>query len=297
MRVTNSMLLSSSMADLDTLREKYAKAQNAVNGRVLERPSEDPQRVVEAMDLSGAKLRVERYKRSAEDAREWLSVAENSISAMIDKLQGAREVALQSGSPANLSPEAREGLARLVESIREALKQEMNGRHRGQYLFSGWRTTTKPFDDSPTGGVSYTSGSTGEMTRELGQGLHVVVNVPGNKLLDGGDFIQTLSDIAADLRAGATESVFTTQLGKLDAAMDNLSAIRSSLGIRQQQAEQYEDLSDKTLLSIEERLTKITGADLEVSVIKMSEAQTAYQAALMAFSKALPATLMEYMMR
>ncbi len=42
MRVTNSMLLNQALFDLEGLREKYAKAQAAVNGRALERPSEDP---------------------------------------------------------------------------------------------------------------------------------------------------------------------------------------------------------------------------------------------------------------
>lgn len=297
MRVTNYMLISTALRDLDGLREKYAKSQAAVNGRVLERPSEDPQRVVEAMDLSGAKLRLERAKRSGQDAREWLSVAELGLTNMLDRLQGARELALQAGAPVGMDQDSRESMARNVEAIRDAIKREMNTRHRDQYLYAGWRSDARPFDENGGGGVTYTGGSGGAITRDIAPGLSVVVNVTGNELLSGGDFIQALSGMAADLRAGNTESVTTTRLTQVNQALNNLTVIRSDLGTRQVQVEQYEHFTDASLFQIEDRLSTISGADLEEAVLRMTEAQTAYQAAMASFAKALPTSLIDYMLR
>lgn len=297
MRVTTIMLTSTALYDLDNLREKYAKAQSSVNGRVLERPSEDPQRVVEAMDLSGIKLRLDRARRSGQDAREWLTIAENGVSALIDQIQAAREVAVQSGSPSGLNVDAREGLAQNIEAIRDAMLREMNGQHRDQYIFSGWKTTTKPFDNDGNGGVTYVSGSNGEITRDVAPGLAVAVNVPGDRLLADGDFTKTLSDIAQNLRNGALDQISTTRIVELDKALSNLTTIRSDLGIRQVQIEQYMTYAQESLVQIENRLTEITGADLESAVLKMTEAQNAYQAAVASFAKALPTSLIDYMLR
>lgn len=297
MRVTQSMLMSSSLRDLDLLRQKYKKAQDAVNGRVLERPSEDPQRVVEAMDLSGAKLRFERTLRTGQDSREWLGIAETHMDAIIEHLQSARDIAIEAGGPAALEPGAREGLKRGVQSIRDALMREMNAQYRDQYLFAGWATDTKPFSDNAvTGGATY-NGSSDQILRDIAPNLSVPINIQGDQLLAAVDFMETLSKMAEEIEADDIQTVTTTRLEELTTALDNVNKIRSDLGVRYGQIEKYEAYAEKAILNIEERLGRITGADLEVAVIQMTEAQTAYQAALVSFSKALPTSLLDYMLR
>ncbi len=296
MRVTHSMLMSSSLRDLDLLRQKYQKAQNAVNGRVLERPSDDPQRVVEAMDLSGAKLRYERTQRTGQDSREWLGMAETHTDAMLEQIQAARDIAVQAGGPGALSPDARQGLVRGLEEVRDALMREMNGQYRGQYLFSGWATDTKPFADNATGGVDY-SGTNDQILRDIAPSLAVPINLTGQDLMAGGDFMKTLTDMIDELNSGDATSVTTTRLEELDKAFDNINRLRSDLGVRYAQIEKYEAYAEKAILNIEERLGKITGGNVEVAMIQMTEARTTYEAALVSFSRALPTSLLDYMLR
>lgn len=297
MRVTHSMLMSSSLRDLDILRTKYKKAQDAVNGRVLERPSEDPQRVVEAMDLSGAKVRFERTVRTAQDSKEWLGIAETHMDSVVELLQSARDIAVQAGGPGLLDSTTREGLVKGVQTIREALKRELNTRYRDQYLFAGWATNTEPFTDDPvTGGVTY-NGSPDQMVRDIAPGLPIPINLTGDQFMAAGDFMATLSKMEQELQSGHNQSVVTTRLDELTKALDSVSRLRSDLGVRYSQIDKYESYAEKAILTIEERLGKITGAQVEVAVIQMTEAQTAYQAALVSFSKALPTSLLDYMLR
>jgi len=291
------MLMNQSLYDLGRLRQNYAKAQASVNGRVLERPSEDPQRVVEAMDLSGAKLRLERATRSGEDAREWLVAAESSVSNMIDRLQAVFEVTVQAGSPSTQEPESREALARQVEIIRESLMRELNNQHREQYLFAGWKTDTQPFSNGPGGSAAYTVGDNQLIQRDIAPGLSIAVNVPGSKLVTPVDFMKTLTDIAADLRAGRTLDVTGPRAIEVKKALDGLNLIRADLGIRQRQVSQYEEFAQDAVLVLEERLTDLTGGDLETAVLRMTEAQSAYQAALASFAKTLPTSLIDFMLR
>ena len=137
MRVTNWMLVNTAIRELEGLRAQYAKAQKRVYGRALERPSDDPQRVIEAIDLTGMKVKLERAQRAATDAKEWLSIAETSLTSMAEDLQAAYETMIQFGSPANQEPTARENLALQIEGLRDAIKREMNTQHRGRYAVRG----------------------------------------------------------------------------------------------------------------------------------------------------------------
>lgn len=302
MRVTQSMLVSSSLRDLDLLRQKYKKAQDAVNGRVLERPSDDPQRVVEAMDLSGAKLRFERTQRTGQDSREWLTIAETHMDALIEQLQAARDIAVQAGGPGAITPEAREGLARGIDTIRQAMLREMNARYRDQFLFAGWKTSfepsdpaQQPFTEDPATGAAVYNGTNNEILRDIAPDLPVSINIPGNQLLAAGDFLQSLAQMRDELLAGDSQTVTTTRLTEITAALDNMNRLRSDLGVRYATIEQYENYAEQAILNIEERLSKITGADLEVAVMQMTEAKTSYEAALVSFAKALPTSLLDYL--
>lgn len=297
MRVTNAMLLHRAINDLDGLRKAYAKAQASVNGRVLERPSEDPQLVAEAMDLSGAKLRIERAQKAGQDAKQWLSVTELSLHTMIERMQTARELAVQAGSPGSVEGDAREALAQQTLALRDALTRELNIRHRDQYLFAGWRVDTKPFADDGSGGVTYISGSTGEVTRDIAPGLSLAINLPGNRLMEQGDFMKSLTDMAEAFRSGNLTEITGQHLTDLDRALGHLTTLRSDMGTRQNMVEQYEVYAESALFYVEDRLTNLTGADLATAVMRMTEAQTAYQTALASFAKALPNSLVDYMLR
>lgn len=293
MRVTNWMLVSTAIRELEDLRAQYAKAQKKVYGRALERPSDDPQRVIEAIDLTGMKVKLERAQRAATDAKEWLSIAETSLTAMSEDLQAVYETMIQFGSPANQEPTARQNLALQIEGLRDAIKREMNTQHRGRYLFAGWAVDTLPFEDNGAGGVTY-KGSTHKIEREIAPGYKVAINVHGDELPH--EIIATLTEVANAIRTGTVEDV-TKHLDKVQAAADKLLAKRSEIGLAYQQVEQFEGYARDGLITVEERLGEISGGDIAEAVMEMTQAQQAFQVALTAFSMALPKSLMDYMFR
>lgn len=292
MRVTNWMLTNTALRELEGLRAAYAKTQKKVYGRSLERPSDDPQRVIEAIDLTAMKVKLERAQRAATDAKEWLSIAETSLTAMAEDLQAAQETMIQFGSPANQEAAARENLALQIEGLRDAIKREMNTQHRDRYLFAGWATDTIPFVDNGSGGVTY-QGSNHKIEREIAPGYKVTINVPGNTLPVG--IIGTLTQVAQRIRTGSTEDVMDL-MDEVKDATNTLLARRSEVGMAYQQVEQFAGYSRDGLITVQERLGEISGGDVADAVMEMTQAQQAYQVALSAFSMALPKTLLEYML-
>jgi flagellar hook-associated protein 3 FlgL len=215
---------------------------------------------------------------------------------MIDDLQAARETAVQAGGPGALDPDARQSLAHTILSIRDSLLGTLNSQNRDQYLFAGGKTDTKPFDASAAV-AAYVGGPDQLVTRDVAPGLSVAINLPGNQLgADGANgFLQTLSQMADDLVNGRFDAVTSDRLGEINAAISKLTVVRSDLGIRQNQVDQYSNWAQDAALRIEDRLGKVTGGDLETAVLQMTEAQTAYQAALSSFAKSLPTSLLDYL--
>lgn len=295
MRVTNQILLQTARRDLGSLRAEYAKAQAGVHGRVLERPSDDPRRVVEAMDLAGIRERLQRAERAGQDARDWMRAGEVGLDNIIERLHAARDLAVMAGSPSTSDPVSREALALEIEAVRESLLREVNAEYRGQRLFGGWRTDTQPFGRDPqTGQVTY-RGDEGAITRDVAPGLSVAINVTGAELMRGQDMFEALDQMVLHLRGGQSTLAATESLEKVGRALDHVINVRSGLGLRYQQVEQYEAFARDAQVRVENRLGEITGADVEQAVMQMQAAQMAYQTALMAFSKALPQSLLDHM--
>jgi flagellar hook-associated protein 3 FlgL len=101
--------------------------------------------------------------------------------------------------------------------------------------------------------------------------------------------------MSAALRSGNNTAVFTTKLKELSDELSHLTTVRSGLGVRQNQVEQFQTYAQDTLVTIEQRMTDITGTDMATAVLQMTQAQNAYQAALSSFAKALPTSLLDYM--
>lgn len=305
MRVTNWMLVNTAIRELEGLRYQYAQAQKKVYGRSLERPSDDPRKVVEAIDLTAMQIRLERAQEAATDAKEWLSVAETSLASIIEDLQSVQATMIQFGSPANQESTARQNLAIQIEGLRDAILREMNAQHRGRYLFAGWATNRQPFVMNADGGVDY-FGTGHKIEREIYPGYKVTINIPGTRFFitadessyhEDIDIIKTLSQAAEEIRNGNMSAVTGELLAKVKIVTDRMIALQSEIGLSMQQVEQFEGYARDDLITVEEQLGKITGGDVADAVMRMTEAQQAYQVALAAFSMALPKTLMDYMFR
>lgn len=297
MRITNAMLVNRAINDLDKLRQQYRKAQDAVNGRVLTRASEDPKRVEEAMRLSSNQVQMEHVQRAGEDAGDWLTMTETHLSTIIDRVQAAREAIVQSGGPVSLSSEGQKSLADTLQAIRDSVMQELNSKYQGLYIFSGYQTDQPAFIEGSESGkdsVTY-KGDENALVRMVAPGYSVAVTVTGDQL-GAVELMNTLDGLIEDLRSGNLTSVFDTGLSDLDQSLETLTVLRSEVGLRQNQVTRYTEQAQDTILLLKERLTNISGGDLETAVLDMVEAQTAYQAALASFSKALPQSLIDYML-
>lgn len=152
MRISTQNLYTTSTNQLNSLQSALARTQMQLskNTRVLT-PADDPIASARALEVSQSQSMNTQYATNRNSANSALSAVESALQNSGDLLQDIQQLAVKAGNPA-LLPADREALAVELEGKLEDLLGVANTTDgSGGYLFSGYMTTTKPFDRTPEG--------------------------------------------------------------------------------------------------------------------------------------------------
>lgn len=152
MRISTQNLYTTSTNQLNSLQSALARTQMQLskNTRVLT-PADDPIASARALEVSQSQSMNTQYATNRNSANSALSAVESALQNSGDLLQDIQQLAVKAGN-ASMLPADREALAVELEGKLEDLLGVANTTDgSGGYLFSGYMTTTKPFDRTPTG--------------------------------------------------------------------------------------------------------------------------------------------------
>lgn len=123
-----------------------AKSQEEVaSGKRVNRPSDDPAVAGQLLGMQEATNTLEQYNRNAIAAESRLSMQETAIASAADTLMRLRELALTANSGA-VDSATRTAIGAELEQRTDELYDIANSRDaNGDYLFSGSKSTSKPF--------------------------------------------------------------------------------------------------------------------------------------------------------
>lgn len=146
-------------------------------GKKIISPSDDPSGSVRVLELQHSIDLAGTYQRNISSAETALSSEENALSNINDILQRVRELAIQ-GNGGVLDNVSLQGIAQEVQQHLSGLLDLANTvDSNGEYLFSGYSTTIKPFSQTPAG-FSY-DGDQGQRYIQIGANRQVAINDPG----------------------------------------------------------------------------------------------------------------------
>jgi len=292
-RVTMAMTSRTLLANLEAAAARLAQTQAKLSsGKELNVPSDDPYGVGRALQLRSELGEVQQYQRNVSDAQGWQQAMDSTLSSVNDYVLRARDLVVQ-GANGALGQSERNAIADEIDQITAAVKSTANARYAGQYLLSGTKTTTAPYS---TADDAY-SGNSASLHREIARGADISLSIDTKSVIgDGsGGIVAALRTISADLRAGSTDALGTTDLTALDTAHDRLVSAQSAVGSVASQLE-----SAQTRLSqIEEVTTKqlsdVEDADMAKTYVDYSTQNAAYQAALKAGAQLIQPSLMDFL--
>ncbi len=290
-RVTHRSVGMRSLQGLQTNLERVARIQEQLSsGKQVSRPSDSPTATVASLRFRGEIRTHEQYTRNAEDGLGWLGTIDNALTGSLSAVRRVRDLTLSGMSTGSSSQEAREAMAAEIDQLREHLVSMANTTYLGRPVFGGTTPGAKAYD--ATGAYV---GDTNDVTRTVGAGVKVRVDVSGPEVFGTGpnQLFTVLSDIAAHLRSDAGS--LTPDLTRLDGVMRNVQNRLADIGTRFSRVEQARDTADSRLLTLTGDLSGVEDIDLPRTIVEMQMQQTAYEAALGATKHVVQPSLIDFL--
>lgn len=145
MRVTNSMLVSNSIYNINNNMSRLDKAQQQQSTQSkIELPSDDPEIATQAVKYRNYVSTVEQYQKNVNDATSWMKVTEGALSDLHDVVMRIRDLTVQASTGTNNDS----NLAAMKQEAAELKKtaiQILNTSYAGRHIFAGYETDKEPF--------------------------------------------------------------------------------------------------------------------------------------------------------
>ncbi len=285
MRITNSMLTSQTLRDLQSNYAAMAQAQEQVSsGRRLNRPSDNPPDAPQAIKYDQVLASVPQYLRNVQTAQNTTATAEGALSSAGDAIQRLKELSLQAAND-TMSASDRQGILAEVNQLADQLVSLANTKNGEDYVFSGQKTSTPAY---ATATAAY-AGDTKPITARISQGQTLRVNVTADVAF--GPALAAAAQLATDLAAGNKPQATTIQ--GLDDALSAALMARTTIGAIDNRLSGAQTFLTDQQLSVTAMLSTLEDADMPAVITQASTRQTAYQAAISVNAKILQKSLID----
>lgn len=295
-RITQSMLSTSLLADLQNITSKLSQTQNKLSsGKEIQKPSDDPFGTARALQFRADLAANRQYQANVGEAAAWQNATDLSLGEISDLSQRARDLLVQ-GANDTIGASGRTSIATEIDQIIESIKSTGNTTYAGRYIFSGSKTTTAPY--TPGGADAYL-GDAATISREIGPNVQVPLNVDGASVIgDGataGSLLATLRKISTDLKANDSAALQSGDLTALDSAIDGITVARATVGARTNRLDTALSRLQQTEQTTTELLSNTEDADMAKTLVDLSQQSAVYQAALKAGAQIVQPSLMDFL--
>lgn len=278
------------------------------SGRRNLTPSENPAAYVRALEVSQADSANTQFASNRLSAKGNFAIMEGTLSDVTNLLQNAQELVVSAGNGA-LNDSSRRAIAtELRGNLDELLGLANRTDGNGQYLFSGFQGSTKPFADTGSG-IQY-FGDEGLRMVQASASRQLAVNELGKEVFEripasGGGYqsmFKTLSDLINLLETPVvTASDKTTLSTGLDTAqvnlsntLDNVLRIRASAGTRAKELDTLNESGDDMSIQYKQQLSDLQDVDYAKAISDLTQQQTYLEASQKAFLKVQGLSLFDY---
>lgn len=146
-RVSEGSTIHAVNYSIGKTKEKLENLQlQGSNLKKVQRPSDDPVGNMEILSIRSKKIDGEQFTRNASVAKAQLTFTENAIEELTDIMVKVKELAI--GQSSNIfDPSIRRSVAKEIHQLHDQSIGVGNRRLGNKYIFSGFKTLTKPFNE------------------------------------------------------------------------------------------------------------------------------------------------------
>lgn len=297
LRVSTEYVTRTAINDLRRLSDEQARLhQNIATGRRLLKPSDDPAATGRVLNRQLELDRVGNYQTVASLAQ---SRAESSLTALTQLQKIAARLSEVTSLAAGADPQSMAAYGAEVAQLLEQATNVANSRFGADYLFAGTAVDTRPF--SPTRdaagvltGVVY-AGNDQDATIGMGDG-RALAPTPGAATTNPAiaDFLNTLVDLRNAMATGDAATLVAMN-ATMDSHEDTLIGAIGTVAAVQARIDSNQAQLTGRAADLQRLIAGDTDADIATAMIRLTETQTAYQAALNSTANLFKVSLLDYL--
>lgn len=297
MRVTFQAAHREAAAAINNATERLLQYQRQVaTGKRVEMPGDDPSAAAAASVERARLAGIDRYTEAGHSAESRLVVADTALSDLIRQITAAQSTVLAARGT-QVTGTQREALALELEGLRDAMLRDVNTQFRGQYIFGGATATVQPYARDGSGTVSVYQGSAVEVSVDVDTEHDVGIAFNGEALTKGAapDDLFVVMDRAITAARTGDETALGTALDDLQRALDRATALQSRVGASLRTIDDDRIRLGQSARAAKAQLSSLEDANLAEAITGMTEAETAYRAALGVTGQLHNLSLMDYL--
>ncbi|MEK4173659.1 flagellar hook-associated protein FlgL [Lysinibacillus sp. FSL L8-0312] len=305
MRVTQSMLSSNMLRNLNTSYSKMSKYQNMLDsGSKISRPSDDPVVAVKGMGYRIDLDKNQQYQRNIRDANTWLDTTDESLDQVGAALKRVKELIIQAATDTTTTDD-RQKINAEMKQIKEQLRDIANTKVGENYIFSGTHTNLPLYTDNtgPQNPALTPAGGQKSIDINVFDGISMNINTPGADLFNDIDGFMTnintlLQNGATAVEIGNTLGLQTTNgattIPGLDGIYESTLTVRADVGARQNRVELMENRLSIQEVNVTKQLSLNEDTDYAKTITDMVTQDSIHQAALSVGAKIIQQTLVDF---
>jgi len=270
--------------------------QQLATGKSLNQPSDDPAAVTQVLALSGQASQLTSWQTNADTASSWLGTANQTANSVLESMQSAQSLLLQSLNQGAQDPTTYEALGDQLQGVINNLLSLSNTQYEGRPIFAGTSASPQAYD---TSGNYLGNGDvpTVVIGPGSGAGQTVGLSVPGTSMFGVGaaNVFATLSAAVTALSSGTpTSANLSAALTALNANISTAQQASAVLGDSSQEVASATASLTTQIASVQSDHADLEDVNIATVTTQLDSEMTNYQAALWAASQAIPETLVKF---
>ena len=288
MRVANRYIFESVKYNLGNISEELSKVNEiATTGKRINNLSDDPVGLTQSLTIQSDLSGIGQMGRNIDYGNSWLSTSESALTNVEAIISDTKELCVQMAS-GTIGPDQRSAAAETVQNNLEEIVSLANTNVAGNYIFSGTKTDTVPFDQ--TTGAYY--GDSNAFAIKISKNSTIEIGSAGDAVF--GTLFSTLTDLKDALQNNNVDGI-QEAMDNLDGHFDDIKTKVSDVGSKMNRMEIKNKIYQDLNLTNTERLSNIEDADIAEAVMNVKAAELTYQAALASSSKVMTLSLVDYL--
>ena len=289
MRISTAQLFQQRVTAMQNQQVTLARTELQLStGKRLVSPADDPAASLRNLQLLDYQTQNQQHIENINTAQGRLELEEGALASGVNLLQRMRELAV-SALNATLGPGDLQAIEVEARSLLDGMVAIANTQNvNGEFLFAGFQVNSTPFSASGSG-VVY-NGDQGQQQLQISADRQLAVADNGADVFMGvpraAGGVGSVFDIANDFANALASGMPTADsLTDIDAAMDQLLAIRADVGSRLRAVDDQRDINQSFALVLDRERSDLVDLDYTEAVSRFNRELLAFQASQQVFSK------------